>query len=1120
MCPAVLCLLLSSLSYSAQQDRIAKVIDSSRTVALGNSVHAKARPEYDQGPVEASFKIQSIMLVTSPTAAQQKQLEQLLKQQQDPTSPNYHKWLTPMQFAERFGLSQHDLDQLTAWLRGQGFVIQSTAGGRNMVTFSGTAAAVQRAFHAEIHRYNVNGEQHFANATPLMVPSAFSGIIAGIHGINDFRMHPASHSRQGSGSDMHPDYYSGTTFPNLLAPADLATIYNIPSTLDGSGEAIAIIGRTDIFLADINDFRSGFGLPAINASSCTSNGNGVITSCNDPHFQYVLVGTDSTGKPDSIVAGDIYEADTDIEWSGAVAPNALIVYVNSPDGGIGSALSYALNPPAGTPIPAPVVSVSYGECELQALGQIFTFEPLFQQAASEGITVVSAAGDTGSAGCDYVPNSARPFAGATGGLAVSYFASSSYVVAVGGTAISLADDSYPNPATNYWSTSNGTSGSLGFGGTALQYIPEIPWNDNEEFFAYCQNPVSGDTFCSSTTNTTPGWVSITSAQTAQEDLWIYTGGGGASNCFSRSAGVCSSGNPQPAWQQHLVVPSAPAGVRWVPDVSFLASPNFPAYILCSPQNPDTAPPTYTSTCSSGVDFAVSHFRSIIGGTSVSAPVFAGMLALLNQYLAGPSSPGLGDIHSRLYSLAATTAGTANPAFHPITTGDNIVYCQGGTPSTQPSALQCPSTGPSSGMMGYTASNADPTTGYNLVAGLGSVNFNNLATAWTGSRSATTLTMSAPSATQINAGQSVTFTATLSPANALGNVNFFLNNSVAPFGTVALTSVDNGVATFTTTALPAGTDNVTAMFTGDGSYMPSPMSSAATVTVLQPKFALSSGALSVIGVIVGQSTSATITVKPENGFTGNVAFSSSSCLGLPAGATCSFNPAITSSTTAVTISTLASTPVGTSSLTIAGASGSFSNSTTVTFAVLPKNVAYSLTSSLGASGTGTLVVEQGIPGTLNLNVQSSNGFVISSQTALPVSYSCSGLPAESSCTVTPNPSNSANPALMVLTTAPTTAANQSKRTTRILYSVIVPGLLGMLLVPGARKKRPRSLQMLTLALMLAASTMWLGSCGASNSNHFTNLGTPVGIVKVTVNATTGGSSPITSSYAFTLTVTNN
>jgi subtilase family serine protease len=688
-------------------------------------------------------------------------LDQLPAQQQDPRSHNYHKWLTPAQFADRFGLSQNDLNKVTAWLRSQGLRVTSVGGGRNSVIFSGTAAQVETAFGTEIHNYKVDGEEHIANSTPVMLPAALSGIINTVMGLHDFRPHPAVRkSSLGAVRRPRPDYYDGDyLFPNFLAPGDLATIYDIAplyelaTPIDGTGQKLAIMGQTDILLADINDFRNGFGLSAIptGAGGCSTNGSGIIVSpCTTTNFAYVLVGSDT----DTISPGDIMEADLDIEWSGAVARNAQIIFVNAPasNAGVNDSLNAAINPPSGPPL-APVISMSYGLCEAQAE----SLETLLVQGNAEGVTIMNSAGDTGAAACDYSPTTVNPpFPAAQNGLAVNYPASSPEVTGVGGTEISIADDSAPN---SFWGTTIGANG-----GTALQYIPEITWNDDVEFAQFCEsNPTSS--FC--TEGGSPpqsGWVNLTSQETAQEDIWISAGGGGASNCYNESVGgICDSpggGFTQPTWQKTITVSGAPAGVRWVPDVSGFASPNFPGYILCTPQNP---PSTNTSTCSTSIFDAVDTYGSLVGGTSASTPVFAGIITLLNQYLntSASSPPGLGNINPKLYALAATPA---NGAFHPVTSGTNVVYCEGATPSGQPSAIMCPGASGTTGSFGYNAANFDSTggTSYNLVTGLGSIDANALFTAWNASTTpppSFTLSVTAPSL-QVTPGQTGTATITV------------------------------------------------------------------------------------------------------------------------------------------------------------------------------------------------------------------------------------------------------------------------------------------------------------------------------------------------------------------------
>jgi len=900
--------LVSSLAFAAAPDRISGPINPGPSAALAKSLHPKAQPKYDQGPVETSFRLGYITMLMAPSPTQQKALDLLLAQQQDRTSPNYHKWLTPQQFADRFGLSHNDFNKVIDWLASQGFRILSTGGGRNSVSFSGTAAQVRSAFGTEIHRYNIGDRQHFANSTPVLLPAQLSGMVSSVMGLHSFLPHPASNRGVSRNApNFHPEY-SDSQLGNLLAPDDIATMYDIsslysaPAPIDGSGQKLAIVGQTDVYLADLTDFRSGFGLNQI--TGCATGGSGLITSCNSTYFQYVLVGTD----PGIVYpCGDLGESDLDIEWSGAVARNAQIIFVNSPvsydancnplstsNGGVNASLNSAINPPSGPPL-ATVVSMSYGACEAEA----GSLETLLQQGNVEGVTILNSSGDDGAAACDFSPpnnETTRPFSPAVGGLGVSYPASSPEVTGVGGTEVSLANDQ----SATYWSGINGANG-----GNAVSYIPEIPWNDDEAFSDFCTANASS-TFCTQGGNTkVPGWVDITSAQTAQQDIWISAGGGGASNCFTESnSGICEAGFSQPSWQSNIT--SAPTDVRYVPDVSMLASPNFPGYIFCAPQSEVVSGSTSsTSTCANGIQTAIETYESIVGGTSASTPVFAGIVTLLNQYL---GSTGLGNINPNLYKLAASSP----DAFHHITSGDNNVYCQPNTPSGAPPGIICPS----AGVFGYSAANSDSTTGYNLVNGLGSVDANILFLAW------------------------------------VGKVQ-------------TLTIASSGAATFSVTA-----------------------GAAATVP---------------------------ITVTGTNGFI----------------------------------------------ITNAG------NSTT----------------------------------------------------ALPLTYTCTGLPSEANCTFSPS-STSSNTSitLSVTTTAPTAQLRRPyDRGSPIFYAALLPGLFGIVFA-GSRKGAARGVRILSLIFILGFSTLWLGSCGGTSGSGQSNPGTPAGSSTITVNATTGGSNPITGSFQFTLVVT--
>jgi len=703
--------LFSSLSFAAQQDRISGSLASGQSHGLKGNVRHQALPQYDQGRVDPAMRLGTMTLLTAPTAAQQSAIKQLLAQQQDRKSPNHHKWITPEQYADRFGLSQNDMQQLVAWLSAQGFTMIEPAHGRNWISFTGTAAQVETAFGTEIHHYNVKGELHYANATAPQIPAALAGIVTGVRGLDDFHPRPMGVRR------ARPDYFynGGTYTAQYIAPGDIYTIYDInplhKNGIDGSGQILAIMGATDIYLSDLNDFRTGFGLPAI---SCTAGNppNDLVTACSDPHFSYVLGGAD----PGPVGGNTLEEADLDLEWSGAIAPGAQIIFVNSTDAF--TSFYYAID--NQSTLGETVISLSFGGCEFEEnigeleIGQPALFETELQKANTEGITFVNSSGDSGAAECD--DNSTLTATGlATGGLAVAYPASSPEVTGVGGTAIPLADI-IPPPAA-YWGQANGANGgSILPNGPGNGYIPEQTWNDDDEFAQYCQQ--FPGLFCSQGgTPPQSGWVPITSSATAQDNFGIGAGGGGASNCAVQNAdfSACVSGFPQPAWQ---TVTISGQTTRMSPDVSLLATPNFPGFVYCTQVSGG-------SSCANGIPTAVGDF-SIIGGTSASAPIFAGIVTLLNQYLPAGTPPGLGNINQTLYSLAKTQA---NGAFNPVTTGENTAYCEEGQPSVQPPALRCPSTGPTAGLIGFQASNADSATGFNLATGLGSVNSNHLAVAW-------------------------------------------------------------------------------------------------------------------------------------------------------------------------------------------------------------------------------------------------------------------------------------------------------------------------------------------------------------------------------------------------------
>jgi hypothetical protein len=432
-------------------NRIGAIEESSLVVLRGNR-HTLAIPANDRGEVAADLPVERMLLVLTRDAAAESTLQRLLARQQDKSSPDFHAWLSPTQFAERFGASPGDIQKLTGWLTSHGFRVNRVAQGGMAIEFSGTAAQVRDAFHTSIHSYLVNGEKHYANASDPQIPAALAPVVAGIDTLHDFRKQPmirvlGKASRIANTSLWQPEFTfsSAGGAQHYLAPGDFAKIYNTAALyqngIDGTGQSIAIVARNNINLSDVQIFRIAFGLPA-----------------NDP--QIILNGPD----PGNLAGGEETEADLDIEWSGAIAPKATIKFVvsastNSTDGVDLSSLYIVDNNLA------PVLSASFGQCE-QTLGQTENafFNNLWEQAAAQGISVVISSGDNGPAGCD----SDSQTTPATQGLAVNGLASTPFNIAVGGTQFN------ENGAdSTYWSATNGPNQT-----SALGYIPEVVWNES------------------------------------------------------------------------------------------------------------------------------------------------------------------------------------------------------------------------------------------------------------------------------------------------------------------------------------------------------------------------------------------------------------------------------------------------------------------------------------------------------------------------------------------------------------------------------------------------------------------------------------------------------------------
>ena len=427
------------VAQSKSRSSASRIIDDADRVVRHGNVHPEAQAQFDVGPTDLSFPMERMVLAVSPRPSARQALARFLRDVHDPSSPVYHQWLTPEQFGKRFGVSDSDLSAVIGWLQGHGFAVDEVARGRGWINFSGTAAQVEQAFRTNMHDYVVEGKLHHANSNDPSIPRGMADIVEGVVSLHDFAKKPMNSGIRPVPQETDPEYTSGTS--HYISPGDFAIIYNVNALysagFDGTGQTIAIVGRTHPSATNWSTFRTTMNLPS-----------------NPP--QVVVNGAD----PGDLGAGEDGEADLDVEWSGAVAKKATVKFVvsksTSTTDGVDLSAQYIVNNNL-----APVMSTSFGQCESSMGSAENTFyNNLWSQAAAQGITSFVSSGDSGASGCDGGSSTSGT------GRAISGLASTPFNVAVGGT-------QFNEGSGTYWSTTNST-GDV----SALSYIPEVAWNES------------------------------------------------------------------------------------------------------------------------------------------------------------------------------------------------------------------------------------------------------------------------------------------------------------------------------------------------------------------------------------------------------------------------------------------------------------------------------------------------------------------------------------------------------------------------------------------------------------------------------------------------------------------
>ena len=482
-------------------------------------------------------------------------LERLARDQQDPSSPLYHHWLTPAEFNRRFGPTQDDADAVARWLASAGFAQTTIDLERHLVSASANAAVVEHALATAI----VSNGKLFANLDEPAIPAALAPLVADIQGLNNtFAVKsmipdqglrfgpPLPQTTPSPGAAALPDYNTAQLGFGF-SPADLRTYYDentlITAKITGTRtpDCIGLPETSNVHPGTFGRFTSRFGLPAV-------------------HFSRVLASGFNPGYN-----GAEIEADLDVEYAHAVAPMTPIrLYIGGGANDLLDAISAAVSENA-----CGAISISFGYCGQPPSFFSGTLHPIFTQAALQGQTVFVSSGDDGAAGLN-------PACGPANSRNVSEMSADPNVVAVGGTQF--------NPL--YDSRNKDTS-------TVLDGL-ESAWNE----------------------------------------AGIGATGGGISTVFSR-----------PGWQTGTGIGGT---MRVVPDVAFGAAVNSPGFYVV-------------------VFLNGANRLAIVGGTSLSAPAWAGFSRLLGQYQGGTPPGRLGPMNPQLYVLGPLGAGTG---LIDVTTGNN------------------------------------------------------------------------------------------------------------------------------------------------------------------------------------------------------------------------------------------------------------------------------------------------------------------------------------------------------------------------------------------------------------------------------------------------------------------
>ncbi|AFL90585.1 putative protease [Terriglobus roseus DSM 18391] len=1001
-------------------------------IALPGSVSEERLQASDTlGQLPGETRLQGMALYLKPTAAQDAALTQLIADQQNPASTSYHQWLTPEQYGARFGVSDDDVAVLTAWLQARGFTVDSVAPSRNRIVFSGTSAAVESAFAVTMKQYQRDGRTFFENSTAVQVPAAMADVIGGVTGLSSYRLASPQLRR--------------TALPQASQNQTGLTPYY---TTSGGNHYLVPW-----------DFRQIYGMNTLINSGFDGTGitigvigQSAVDSAQLTYFQQktgvstvklpTMTLVPNTGVSNKI-SGDQGESELDLEYTTGSAPGASINFIYTGCGTTTNASPLTNN----------------NSCNNNGVFDALTYA-ITTKLANNGTAVIPVLtlsyGGCESSFTTYATTGTNPFesylkqANAQGqtvlvssgdsGAATCDQSSTKVTVATRGLTVSYPASSpyvtavggttLTSDASTYWSSTNNA-----FAGSAISYMPETSWNDTVAYKSFAAS------------------------------------GGGVSKIFAK-----------PSWQGGTGVPAD--SHRDVPDVAFPANITEHGYFTC----------TVDGACTNGTVGFSTGGGGLVGGTSVAAPNFAAMLAVIEQANGGGS---LGNVNPMLYTLAQGSS--YSTIFHDVTTGDNIVSCTVGT-------TDC-----TTGSIGYSAG-----VGYDLVTGLGSLDASALRSALTTvSTKAPALALIASSTTP-TVGNAVTFTLTVSSAGSstatpTGNVQFTVDGT-AVGSAVALSS---GVATYSYSGFTAtGTHTIVATYAGDSNYNAG--TATITVTAVLP---LPTITLTPANTTVALNTAVTYTTSVA--FTGGVTPTGTVQFQVD-GANVGTAVALVSGSATYTYPGAATSGIHTVTAVYSGSATYRSTSVTTNLTV------GTVTASISVSaGSSTVTVAAGSAATNVITVTPAGGFT-GAVTLTPAVISSTGTFA--GCYSAPAATVTSGAVTSTLTITTTTSGctsaatlrspSQAKLDTKPMQSGLPGQRTGLIVLSAGLVAcfvlRRRLHVGVLIALVVSAGTLGITGCGSGSTTASTTTTTTTtpGTYVIRVTGTSG---TLTANTTFTLIV---